>query len=114
MTTTMKNPKQRLASASTNKQMPRLLWNDGITNLTDVTANLKVGIMFTIVVVSLTSEGRAYFAQIFDTPKQLLNMQICFQMILCYWMWLKKPTYWSRKDTQSRENARNSIRIMLT
>ena len=44
-------------SYGSDKDMPRLLWNEGITNLTDLTAFHKVGIMFTILV-----RGKNYFS----------------------------------------------------
>jgi hypothetical protein len=42
--------------------MPHLLWKDDVTSfLTDLPTKLKVGIMFTIVVISLQEEGTQYF-----------------------------------------------------
>ena len=52
-----KLPRQKYASNGADKDMPRLLWSDGVTGLTNITANYKVGIMFTIVVISLQFEG---------------------------------------------------------
>ena len=49
--------------------MPRLLWSDGVTGLTDITANYKVGIMFIIVVVSLQFEGFQFFKDVFKDTK---------------------------------------------
>ena len=76
--------------------MPRLLWKDGITNLTDLTASQKVGIMFTIVVMSLQSDGIEFFDHVLEKPKITDDMRQCFQMMLCYWMWLKKKKYWKK------------------
>ena len=70
--------------------MPRLLWKDGITNLTDLTASHKVGIMFTIVIMSLQDDGIEFFDDVLEKPKITDDMRQCFQMMLCYWMWLKK------------------------
>ena len=70
--------------------MPRLLWKDGITNMTDITASQKVGIMFTIVVMSLQDDGIEFFNHVLKKPKIADDMRQCFQMMLCYWMWLKK------------------------
>ena len=50
-------PRQNKISYGSDKDMPRLLWNDGITSLIDLTAFHKVGIMFTIVIISLQEEG---------------------------------------------------------
>ena len=75
--------------------MPRLLWKDGITKLTKISASDKVGMMFTIVVISLQKEGSEYFEHMLGSEEIVTNMRECFQMILCYWMWLKKTKYWS-------------------
>ena len=53
-------PRQNKISYGSDKDMPRLLWNEGITNLTDLTAFQKVGIMFTIVLISLQEEGTMF------------------------------------------------------
>jgi hypothetical protein len=50
-------PRQRSANSGTEPGMPRLLWKDGVTSLTDLSAKLKVGIMFTLAAVSLQEEG---------------------------------------------------------
>ena len=85
-----KLPRQHYASYGSNKDMPRLLWRDGITNLKNLNATYKVGIMFTIVVVALQSEGHSYFENVLESTKSINDMIECFQMILCYWMWLKR------------------------
>ena len=48
-------PRQKLMSANSNSDFPRLMWKTGITKLSDVTADYKVGMMFTVVVLSLTN-----------------------------------------------------------
>ena len=93
--------------------MPRLLWRDGITNLKNLNATYKVGIMFTIVVVALQSEGHSYFENVLESTKSVNDMIECFQMILCYWMWLKKKKYWKRNNNIAPEEALLSIREML-
>ena len=50
--------------------MPRLLWNERITSLTDLTASHKVGIMFTIVVISLQDEGNILIMCLVTLKKQ--------------------------------------------
>ena len=69
--------------------MPKLLWKDGITTTTELTANAKVGIMFTIVVIGLTEDGKHLFENIFENKTLFCNMMECFQMLLSYWVWLK-------------------------
>ena len=41
-------PRQSKISYGADKNMPRLLWKDGITNMTDITASQKVGIVGSI------------------------------------------------------------------
>ena len=107
-------PRQRCVSSGSDKAMPRLLWKDGISNLTDLTASCKVGIMFTVTVLSLRVEGQAYFSKVLGNPRAVNDMRECFQMILCYWMWLKKDKYWVRNDYECMQNATNAIRAMLS
>jgi hypothetical protein len=56
-------PRQRFASSGAEPSMPCLLWKDGITSLSKLTAKYKVGIMFTIVTVSLQDEGISLFEE---------------------------------------------------
>ena len=106
-------PRQRYASSGSEPCMPRLLWKDGVTSLTDLPAKLKVGIMFTIVVVSLQEEGSNFFSLVLGSPQRLNDMRQVFQMLLSYWVWLKRDTYWTRGDKDAKESARNSISVML-
>ena len=106
-------PRQRFASSGTEPGMPRLLWKDGVTSLTDLAAKLKVGIMFTIVVVSLQEEGSKFFASVFGSSQQLNEMRQVFQMLLSYWVWLKRDSYWKRGDKNAKEAARKAISVML-
>jgi hypothetical protein len=41
------------------------------------------------------------------------NMRQVFQMMLAYWVWLKKETNWVRGDVLSCEGARTAIQTML-
>ena len=106
-------PRQRLASAGSQPDMPRLLWKDGVTSLTDLSAAYKVGIMFTITVVSLQEDGVSYFTRVLGSLQRLNEMRQVFQMLLSYWVWLKRDTYWKAGDKVAKEAARNSIRVML-
>jgi hypothetical protein len=93
--------------------MPRLLWKDGITSLSELTAKYKVGIMFTIVIVSLQDEGKSLFEEVLGSNARLNDMRQVFQMMLAYWVWLKEETYWVQGDVLLREEARSAIRTML-
>ena len=106
-------PRQRFASSGAEPRMPRLLWKDGVTSLTDLSAKLKVGIMFTIVVVSLQDAGAQFFASVLGSHQRLNEMRQVFQMLLSYWAWLKQDTYWKRGDTTAKEAAKTAISVML-
>ena len=108
-------PRQRFMSFGSDKEMPRLLYQDGICDLVMTTAATKVGIMFTIVVIALQEEGSDFFSGIFGGSTRKLNdMRECFQMMLCYWMWLKKDSYWIRGHKEDLDKALHAIRTMLT
>ena len=51
-------PRQKSVSSGADKDMPRLLWKEGITAMTGISASYRVGIMLTIMVLSLQSEGK--------------------------------------------------------
>jgi hypothetical protein len=82
--------------------------------MTNISAKLKVGIMFTIVVLSLREEGIKYFTQVLGSPQQANEMRQVFQMLLLYWVWLKRDSYWKRGDHKdAKDSARKAIRVML-
>jgi hypothetical protein len=105
-------PKQFYATAGTNKAMPRLLWKDGITTLTDLSGSHRVGILFTVICVALTKEGASFFDQCFGGD-QTRNMIDVFQMLLCYWQWLKKKTFWRRGNKSAKARVKQAIQTML-
>jgi hypothetical protein len=76
--------------------------------LSKITAKYKVGIMFTIATLSLQDEGKSLFEDVLGSNERLNDMRQVFQMMLAYWVWLKKETYWVRGDVLSREGARQS------
>jgi hypothetical protein len=106
-------PRQPYASSGAEPLMPHFLWKDGITSLSELTANYKVGIMFTIVTVSLQDKGISLFEDVLGSNERLNDMRQVFQMMLANWVWLKKETYWVRGDVLSHEGACTAIRTML-
>lgn len=64
---------------------PRLLFQDGVSSITDISAGTKVGILFAIVIASLTRNGREI---LLDDAKlnerKYLNMIEVFELLLCY------------------------------
>jgi hypothetical protein len=97
-------PRQRFANSGTEPGMPRLLWKDGVTSLTDLSEKLKVGTMFTLVVVSLQEESSKFFTLVLGSSRRVNEMRQVFQMLLSYWVWLKRDSYWKRgnKDAITR------------
>ena len=96
------------------KNFPRFLWQDGVTKLTLLTGDQKVGKMFAICVAASTLEGEQFFSK--HLPGKATTwrkMLYVFQQILCYWAWLKQDTYWMAGDTAACETATHSIRIMM-
>ena len=77
---------QHYLTAGTATDMPRLLFKDGITSITNVTASTNVGIMFLVVILSLTDKGAHYFEQVLG-PTKANQMRYVFQQLLCYWVW---------------------------
>jgi hypothetical protein len=54
--------------------MPHLLWKDGVTSLTDLSAKMKVGIIFTLAVVSLQEEGSKFFTLVLGSSQRFIEM----------------------------------------
>ena len=69
--------------------------------------------MLTIVVLTLQDDGYSFFTQVFDLSAQVAQMRQVFQMMLSYWVWLKKDTYWKRGDKAAKQLARVAIQSML-
>ena len=119
--------KQYYLSSGSNKKMPRLLFKDGITCLKKIASVYNIGIMLAVYVISLTDDGKQFFEESFESTftsrsyttkrtlakKKLSDMRYVFSMMLCYWSWLKKTTYWECGDTKARKTAEHAIKVML-
>jgi hypothetical protein len=93
---------------------PRLLWPDGVTTLSLLTGDLKVGKMMAIIAVALTLEGEQFFTQYLDGGEVTWKKMVyVFQQLICYWTWLKQERFWQADDPAARESAAHSIRIMI-
>jgi hypothetical protein len=53
--------RQRFLTAGSEPLMPRLRWSDGISSLSDLEAKYRVGILLTIVVLTMQDDGFALF-----------------------------------------------------
>ena len=69
-------PWQHLMTANSNSDFPRFMWKNGFSTLTDITADYKVGMLLTVVVVSLTADGSKLLATTaFGTPKNATSSE---------------------------------------
>jgi hypothetical protein len=64
----------------------------------ELIAKFKVGIMLTIVAVLLQDKGEILLEEVLGGNACLNGMHQGFQMMLAYWVWLKKETYWVHED----------------
>lgn len=104
-------PNQKFTNGSM-EVYPRLMFRDGITTLTDTTANTVVGFMFAVVLASLTRDGRELFSEMQDDA--YLNMIYTFESLLCFWAWLKKDKYWKIESSQaSLDRVEHAICILM-
>ena len=96
------------------KVFPRLRWTDGVSKLTMLTGDQRVGKMFAILLVALTAEGEAFFTKYLENGRRSwLRLVYCFQQMLCYWAWLKQDFFWAVDDEAACLQMEQSIRIML-
>ena len=71
----------------------RVVWKDGVTKLTQLTGDLRVGKLFAITLFALMHSGQRFFSDVLGDDKSE-KMLYVFQQMLCYWAWLKRDTYW--------------------
>ena len=68
-----------------SSSFPRLMFPDGVSSITDISAETKVGIFFSIVVAALSKEGREILINDAKlTNKIYLDMIEAFEMLLSY------------------------------
>ena len=104
-------PWQRFASSGAVTDFPRLLWQNGVSNLKVLDAKYRVGILFTLVVVAMTDDGMEFLEPF--SKDRFNDIVEILEMILCYWKWLKKDSYWKVGDNVARHQAKDAIRRML-
>jgi hypothetical protein len=57
--------KQHYMTSGSNKAMPRILFKDGVTSLAKLPSSHVIGILLTIVIVSLTDDGISLLEEVF-------------------------------------------------
>ena len=94
---------------------PRLLFPDGVSSITDISAGTKIGILFAIIVASLTTDGKHVLLNKADmTSEKYADMVEAFEMLICYWAWLKKDNYWDCNDMGALQHAKTAIKKQCT
>jgi len=87
-----------------------LLFQDGVSTITNISAVTKVGILFAIVIAALSSDGQdVLLNEAKLTSTTYFNMIEAFESLLCYWAWLKKDEFWDLHDIESQKSAKMSI-----
>jgi hypothetical protein len=103
-------PQQYYTSLDVKPFMLCLLRKDGITSLSELTAKYKVGIMFTIVTVSLQVNRKILLEEVLGSNARFNDVCQVFQMmLLAYWVWLRKETHWVCGDVLSCEGTCTAI-----
>ena len=75
----LKHPKQHGYAP-----FPRILWHDGVTTITQLTGDLKVGKMFAIMAAACTLEGQMFFQTNLPSGQATWSKMVyVFQQILC-------------------------------
>ena len=87
-------PGQHFLCSSNIDGYPRLLFHCGISKLTDIKADDKVGIIFCVVVALLQAETCEMFATETNITKtQISDIILALESMLCYRAWLKLDSY---------------------
>jgi hypothetical protein len=95
------------------ERFPRLNWQDGVTSITNLTGDQKTGKFFAIAMLSNTLPGQEYFTEVLGDANAWRDMNEIFQMLLCYWAWLKRDTYWAMGDKDTEYDVLEAIRTMI-
>ena len=92
---------------------PRMLYKDGLTTISDISAGTKMGILFSFLIAAQTNEGyRLLHKQAQIATKYGDTIEV-FEMLLCYWAWLKKDEYWNKLDVVAKETAKQAVWTLI-
>ena len=93
---------------------PRLLFTNGISSLTELKADDKVGIIFCVIIAALQAEGKEILVKYASLENVTYrNIIYVFELMLCYRAWLKKDTYWYIEDNEALLRAQDAIETLL-
>ena len=93
---------------------PRMLYSSGISGMTNLKADDKVGIIFCVVIAFLQLEMKEMLSKIVKMSNlQYKIIVYVFQKMLCYCAWLKLDKYWQRGDEVALLSAEEAIEKLL-
>ena len=114
---------------------PRTSWKNGFCKLTCLTANDRMGKLFTCLLFLVTDKGSRVFDSFqmkysrlyrklpdkdeirIDPSKEDMDLRVnfveVFEMILCLWSWLKQDEYWRPGDPEYEEYVSGSIKTLI-
>lgn len=93
---------------------PRLLYTSGISKMTDLKADDKVGIIFCIVIAGIQEEGRRIILTKTSVDANMYrNIIYVFELMLCYHAWLKRKKFWECNDKDTMYNAQMAVEKLL-
>ncbi|HEY9299394.1 MAG TPA: hypothetical protein VIQ31_24145, partial [Phormidium sp.] len=107
-------PAQHLMQAQQIEGYPRLLYTNGISGMTDLKADDKVGIIFCVIVSFLQLEVKEILINIAKMEdEKYVDILYIFEMMICYRAWLKQDKFWKRDDKYSFLTAQEAIEKLL-
>ena len=104
-------PRQKLFRSSNFPEAPRLLFKDGISSLKQTPGCDRAGMVFALMVASLTQDGSAAFDNLDDEAANKITYVL--EMLLCYWAWLKQDTFWDRSSDEQYERVKDAVSTLL-
>ena len=91
-----------------------MLYTSGISKLTELKADDKVGIMFCLVIALIQMESHELILSESNlTENQLNDILYVLELMLCYWAWLKMDTYWALNDAEAFHKVQQAIEMLL-
>ena len=104
-------PRQKLFRSSNFPEAPRLLFKDGISSLKQTPGCDRAGMIFALMVASITRDGAAAFVNLDDEVANKITYVL--EMLLCYWAWLKQDLYWDRSRKDHYELVKDAVSTLL-
>jgi len=97
------------------KQFPRLYFPNGITCLSNTTAEEVVGIVFVTYLLLLTSQGKNALNNKCEKMSVFrVNLYVkVFEKLLIFHQWLSQDTFWERGDRRAKNEATKAIKDLM-